>query len=85
VKHVSQILAYLDSAIGFIQAHFISLISFIGIPNLVKILYKREGTHYSAILSTVKFCIKGRVAVFILQKDLNCVFFATVGIFRLYD
>ena len=55
-----------------------------GIPNSVKILYKREGTHYSAILCTIKFCIKGRVALVVVEKDLNCIFFATVSVVHLY-
>jgi hypothetical protein len=84
MKLVRQILAYSDHAIGFIQTHFISLNSFMGIPNSVKILYKREGTHYSAVLPTIKFCIKGRVALVIVEMDLNCIFFATVSIVCLY-
>lgn len=77
-------LAYSDAAVDFSQTHFISRISFMGTPNSVKILYKREGTHYIAILFTIKFCIKGRVAVVVVEKDLNCIFFATVGIVHLY-
>jgi hypothetical protein len=52
-----------------------------GISNSLNILYKREDTLYSAILSTVKFCIKGRVAV--VEKDLNFIFCATVSIVHL--
>jgi hypothetical protein len=39
-KHVRQILAYQHSAICMIQARFIGLANFIGIPTLLTILYK---------------------------------------------
>jgi hypothetical protein len=42
----------------------------------------QEGRYlYSAILSTVKFCIKGRVAL--VEKDLNFIFCATASIVHL--
>jgi len=40
MKYVRQMFAYPDSATGFIQTPFISLTSFIGIPNSMRILYK---------------------------------------------
>jgi len=68
----------LDKCLPTQTFYYISLMSFMGIPNSVKILYK------SAILSTVKFCIKHRMALVVVEKDLNCIFFATVSIVHLH-
>jgi len=37
-KHVRQMFACPDCAVGFIQTHFVSLTSFMGIPESVRIL-----------------------------------------------
>ena len=39
-KHVRQMLAYADSAVALIQAHFYQPLSFMGIPNSMRMLYK---------------------------------------------
>jgi len=54
-KHVGQILAYPDSATFFSQTHFISLISFMGIPNSMRVLYKTSLlTESQAFLKSIK-------------------------------
>ena len=40
MEHVRQMLAYPDSAVDLIQTHFVSITSFMGIPNSMRILYE---------------------------------------------
>jgi len=50
-------LALPNSALGFIHTHFISLTSFMGIPNSMRILYKTSLPTESKVIEVYKWLI----------------------------